>query len=586
MPPINHSLWTSTVRDNGTDPLTAINTRATPQSRPADARQVPNNAGGYGFKVSDDARLRRFLTIGTSGGTYHVTEAELTKANADVVLTAARERGANLVDLVVQISTAGRAPRQNPGIFALAAVAGLGDDAARKAALAAVPAVCRTGTTLFQFVTYVEQFRGWGRGLRTAIGDWYLGKDVDALAYQMVKYRNRGGWSHRDLLRLAKPKPESPARDALFKWATTGKSTETVMVTETINGEPLTFDVGGLNADLPELVHAFTAAQGATSADAWTGLIESCSLSWEMLPDAALAEPKVWRALIEKGMPQTALLRQLPRLTRLGVLDGSTLHTVMAQLIDPERLRKARVHPVNVLVAQRTYASGRSQMGSSTWTPVRKVVDALDAAFYAAYGAIEPAGKRTLLALDVSGSMGSPVMGPQSKSRFDVAPGALSCREAGAALSLVTLATEPDTEIVGFTAGGARRGFGYFRESAITPLDITPRRRLDDVTRYTASLDFGGTDCALPMLWAKDTGKDFDTVIIYTDSESYAGPIHPHQALRQYREHVGHDVKFIVVALASNGISVADPADPSSIDIAGLDGAVPNLIADFSRGAI
>ena len=30
----------------------------------------------------------------------------------------------------------------------------------------------------------------------------------------------------------------------------------------------------------------------------------------------------------------------------------------------------------------------------------------------------------------------------------------------------------------------------------------------------------------------------------------------------------------------------ADPADPSSIDLCGLDSAVPNLIADFSAGRV
>ena len=58
-----------------------------------------------------------------------------------------------------------------------------------------------------------------------------------------------------------------------------------------------------------------------------------------------------------------------------------------------------------VLVAQRTYASGRSAAGSGEWTPNRWIVDALDAAFYAAFAAVEPTGARTLLALDVSGSM-------------------------------------------------------------------------------------------------------------------------------------------------------------------------------------
>ena len=45
--------------------------------------------------------------------------------------------------------------------------------------LAALPAVARTGTHLFLFAGYVEQFRGWGRGLRRAVADWYVSKPVD-----------------------------------------------------------------------------------------------------------------------------------------------------------------------------------------------------------------------------------------------------------------------------------------------------------------------------------------------------------------------------------------------------------------------
>ena len=545
------------------DPLLAVGTRVTPQNRPADARQVPNSAGGYAFKTSDEVQIHRFLTIGTTGGTYYVSEAELTKVNADIVLRAARDRGEWLVEQVVAVSTAGRAPRQNPGLFALAAVAGLGDETARKAALEALPLVARTGTTLFQFVTYAKLFRGFGPALRRGISRWYLDQDVDHLAYQMVKYRQRNGWSHRDLLRLAHPKTTG-VRNALVHWGVTGNF------------------VHPEDGPAPNLVSQFVTVQKSTDVATWVEAIQAYSLPWEALPDAALSEPKVWRALIERGMPQTALMRQLPRLTRLGVLDGSTLDTVTAQLTNAERLRKARVHPVNVLVAQRTYAAGQGT--SSSWTPVRQVVDALDSAFYAAYGAVEPAGKRTLLALDVSRSMGSPVLSGGQQRRlawsYAAAPGTLSCREAAAALSLVTLATEPQADVVGFTSAGS----GW--NTAIRELDISPRRRLDDVVRYLTGVPFGDTDIAQPFLWAKDNRKDYDSVIVYTDNESWAGSIHPHQALRQYRDFVGHDVKLIVVALAANQFSVADPADPSSLDICGLDAAVPNLIADFSRGDV
>lgn len=548
-----------------TDPLTLISTRKTPQSEPDLAvadRQKPNAAGGYAFQVSDETKIHRFLTLGTTGGTFYAGERELTKANAEVVLACARDNGTWLAEQAREISVAGRAPKQNPALFALATVAGLGDEAARRLALSYLPEVCRTGTTLFQFNRYVEQFRGRGPALNRAVNRWYTDRPVDDVAYQAVKYRSRDGWSHRDLLRLVRPKTADPARNALFKWITSGE----------------------LHPDAPQLVRAFTAAQTANEAEL-LHLIAEHPLSWEMLPDAART-PQVWKALIRKGMPQTALLRQLPTLTRLGVLDDmATLATVTSQLMDPDRLRKGRVHPINVLIAARTYASGRSMRGGGEWTPKRQIIDALDAAFYAAYGAVEPANKRTLIALDISGSM----------TWYPISGMPLTPREASAALALVTLATEPSCDVVGFwstsqggwsPADGMRNSRWGHYGAGIKELTISPRQRLDDVLTYTDNLPAGGTDVALPFRWAQAQGRDYDTVICMTDNETWSGDQHPHQALNEYRRTVGHDVRQVVVAMTATDYSVADPNDTFSLDVAGFDSAVPNLIADFSRGQV
>ena len=541
------------------DALSAINLRTTPQSQAADPRQVPNSAGGFTFTVGPVERLRRFLVLGTEGGTFYAAEPELTRDNAEVVLDWARHRTAELVDEVVAVSTSGRAPRNNPALFALAAAASVGDLEGRRAALAALPQVARTGTHLFVFAGYAEQLRGWGRGLRRAVADWYTTRPTDDVVYQVVKYRQREGWSHRDLLRLAHPSTADVDRRALFDW---------------ISGR-------GAGSDVPVLVAAYERVQAGGTVEGWVSALEECpALSWEMLPNAALGEPDVWATLIEQGLPQTALLRQLPRLTRLGLLAplGSLLPRVVAQLTDPERLRRARVHPVNVLVAARTYASGASARGQSTWTPVPQVVDALDAAFYAAFGAVEPAGKRTLLALDVSGSMTSPVAGLP-----------ISCREASAALSLVTAATEPSTVTLGFTGGvGGLRGL--LRPSrgldAISVLPVSPRQRLDDVLRTVSGLPFSRTDCALPMLWARANEVEVDTFVVYTDNETWAGPVHPHQALRDYRAWSGIDARLAVVALTPTPFSIADPSDPGMLDVAGFDAAVPSLLSSFSARAV
>ena len=531
------------------DPLSTINLRSTAQTVQADSRQRENSAGGFTFVIDDMARLRRFLVLGSTGGTYYAGERELTKENADVVLDLARTRGTEVVAEIVAISTAGRAPKQNPAIFTLAAVSALGDVEARKAAHDALPLVARTGTHLFLFARYVEQFRGWGRGLRRAVAGWYTSKAADDLAYQVAKYQQREGWSHRDLLRLAHPAAPTDAHRAVFDFAC---------------GRDEWAD------QRPRLLEGFQKARTAVSPLATAWLIEEYGLSWEMVQSEHLNSPEVWMRLIVQGMPQTALMRQLPRLTRLGLLTGANGRKVAEQLADPERLRKARVHPVNVLVALRTYSSGVSVRGESTWTPVSMITDALDAAFYAAFQFVEPAGKRTRIGLDVSGSMSAPVSGLP-----------LSCREAATAMAMVTVASEPEVDVVGFTGSG---GWDWRRNSSLTALDISPRRRLDDAIRSVSNLPFGGTDCALPITDALAKGLEYDTFLCYTDNETWSGAIHPHQALRQYRKQTGIDAKLVVIGMTATDFSIADPSDKGMLDVAGFDSATPNLISDFSRG--
>ncbi|HTI77226.1 MAG TPA: TROVE domain-containing protein [Mycobacterium sp.] len=557
------------------DALRFISRRRNAQRESADPRQVTNAAGGYTFAVDDLSRLRRFLTLGTEGGTYYTREQELTRDSADAVFRAAASDPIELVRLIVDVSTAGRAPRQNPALFALAVAASADDVDGRRAALAALPTVARTGTHLFLFARYVEQFRGWGPTLRKAVARWYTDMPVDKLAYQLVKYRQREGWSHYDLLRLASPSGVTdPARRMAFNW-TARKGLADYPNREVGAGAPALATV----VDVPDslaLIADVEAAQVESTAQGWVDLIDrGRGLSWEMLPDAALAEPQVWRALIDQGLPQTALMRQLPRLTRLGVLHGQTGRVVAAQLQDAKRLKRARVHPINVLVAQRTYAAGQSARGQGTWIPNPRICDALDAAFYNAYGAVEPANKRILLALDVSGSMGSPVSGLS-----------VSCREASAALAMVTAATESDYRIVGFTDGTGSLTANWRENTVLSELDISPRRRLDDICRYTAALPMGGTDCALPMVWARKNRTVFDVFVIITDNETWYGSIHPHQALRDYREKVNPQARLVVVSMTGTLNSITDPADPLSLEVSGFDAAVPQVIADFARGAL
>ena len=74
----------------------------------------------------------------------------------------------------------------------------------------------------------------------------------------------------------------------------------------------------------------------------------------------------------------------------------------------------------------------------------------------------------------------------------------------------MTASTESHYETVGFFAG-------------LTPLAISPRRRLDDAVKTVSDLPFGGTDCALPMLFARAQEREVDVFVIYTDISDFAG---------------------------------------------------------------
>lgn len=86
------------------------------------------------------------------------------------------------------------------------------------------------------------------------------------------------------------------------------------------------------------------------------------------------------------------------------------------------------------------------------------------------------------------------------------------------------------------------------------------------------------------MIYAKENNLKVDVFIVYTDCETWAGPVHPSEALKQYRVHSGIDAKLIVCAMTSNGFTLADPGDRGMLDMAGFDSAAPDIIRQFVEG--
>src|SRR5260221_3616807 len=156
--------------------------------------------------------------------------------------------------------------------------------------------VCRIGTHLFHFAEYVSAMRGWGRGLRNAVAGWYVERDADALAHQAVKYQQRDGWSHSDLLRLAHPKAPSPQHDAVFRWMLNGvDSLGQREVKRKIRGEDRVAKYAAVG-ELPRLIEAFERVKRTANVIEVVKLIDEFDLPREAIPTQWLNEAKVWEA--------------------------------------------------------------------------------------------------------------------------------------------------------------------------------------------------------------------------------------------------------------------------------------------------
>jgi len=301
----------------------------------------------------------------------------------------------------------------------------------------------------------------------------------------------------------------------------------------------------------------------------------------EMVPTEYLNEAVVWEALLfhggKYGMPMTALIRNLGKMTSVGLLSpmSEASRKVVEMLTTENLLKHARVHPLKALVALNTYQSGSGVRGSLTWSPVSQVVDALDKAFYLSFGTVEPTNQRWMLALDVSGSM--------SWSNIAGMPG-ITPRVGAAAMAMITAAVEPQHVITAFS------------HEMVEIHGLSPRMRLDSVVQQISQIPMGATDCSLPMRYALKNKIPVDTFVIYTDSETgsaggYGSPYggvrpHPFQALKEYRQAMGIGSKLIVVGMLANDFTIADPSDAGMLDVVGFDASAPQIMSEFSLGRI
>ena len=479
---------------------------AVPQWFRLDPDQIQNNAGGFVWQISDKEQVIRYLIIGSEGGNYYQTPQQVSSQCASCVLRMTRtpDNFKWLIETIRQVSMEGRAAKQESTLLALAtAIVFARTPADKTEALNAIKDCVRILTHMYMLIGYIKIFSkaghplltassssstptvvvgsGIGRGIRRVFGEYFYSRTGVEIANLMTKYQNREGWNIKDVLKLIHIDPKRMKDDGgrlaiehVFK---TKEEFAPILAAAPPTAEPTKTLLNAIKeihtiaerplkpATNPSLA-GLSNYQYAEELNRIVHLINTVGLCREQLPSQLFKYRKVWEALLlskgangkGKGMPLTALIRNLGKLTtaEIGIIAPfstialqsltPTVKHICDRITDAADIKRTRLHPYTILVAMMTYKKGHGDKGGLTWSPNTHIIEALDKAFKLAFQNITPTGKRIKIALDVSGSM---------SSAYCTGSPVVSCAVGSVAMMMMTLYVENQHRLKLATANSA-----------------------------------------------------------------------------------------------------------------------------------
>lgn len=187
--------------------------------------QVRNNAGGYSFPLPLRTECLRYLIIGSKNGNFYQSAGQVSTEISRAILAAVNEPATfkTLLEDLTDVSVKGRAPRQEMTMMTLAAcIVFAPDHECKSLALASISKICRIPTHLFMLLENVRGLsqdkpdkpgKGMGKGMRKALAQFYTSRGGEELAVLLTKYKNREGWTHKDIFRLIHINPSEMKDD-------------------------------------------------------------------------------------------------------------------------------------------------------------------------------------------------------------------------------------------------------------------------------------------------------------------------------------------------------------------------------------
>ena len=367
-----------------------------------------------------------------------------------------------------------------------------------------------------------------GTAPRRLVREWLASRAEDAL------FSASAGQSPSlsDILKMAHPKPDTPAREAFYGYML-GRS----------------YDANAL----PKLVMQFEQFKAGESP-------EMPDLPFMLLSALPLTREH-WLTIAKTASWQTTRMN-LNTFARHGVFEDADLTSrIAARLRDAGEITRARVFPYQLLTAYRN-------CDASVPAEVR---DALQDAMELAVANVPAIAGDVVVCPDVSGSMRSPVTGYRRGSSTCV-----RCVDVAALVAAAVLRKNPRAVVLPF-------------EQAVVPVDLNSRDSVMTNAARLAAVGGGGTNCSAPLRLLNQRKASADLVLFVSDNESWvdAGLGRGTAMLAEWEEfrHWNPTARLVCLDVQPNATTQAsERAD--ILNIGGFSDQVFEVIAAFASGQL
>jgi 60 kDa SS-A/Ro ribonucleoprotein len=444
------------------------------RGRTVKATDAVNAAGGKAYALSSKQALARYAATGCLSDTFYVNAED----HLDRVIALAKECDSEFVAKLAIFARKEGYMKDMPALLC-AVLASRGDNG-RAALKAAFPQVIDNGKMLRNFVQMVRSGKlgrkSLGTGPRNLVRGFFERNHPNWLFRQLSVGQDPSG---ADIVKMVHPKGRTPEHEAL-----------------------LGYMIGRVKAGsekwdaLPPLVQQYEAWKADKS-------LPSPAVDFQLLTAEKLSGEQ-WAHIFRNG--QWHFIRMnLNTALRHGVLkaDPGMEDFIADRLRDREAISKARVMPYQLLAAYKHIAGD---------VP-RKIVDALHDAMEIATENAPVAEGRTLICVDVSGSMRSPITGMKRNpktGRMEQVASKVRCVDVAAL----------------FAASYLRQN----RDAAVLPVDTRvhtgyrpePRNPILTEADRLAQFGGGGTALSLAFAHANKLRLKVDHVVVISDYESWA----------------------------------------------------------------